>query len=313
MIRWCTYFDRHYLARGLAMIRSLLAHEPDATIAVLCFDDETARIVAASGLRGVTAVPLAALHARDPALAVLAGPRSRWEVYASHKASFIGAMLADAPVDDAVAFIDADSWFFSPPAPVIAELGAASIGLSAHRFAAGKEHLAKYGLYNAGFVVLRNDDAGRRCAGEWRGQCLVWCREETQSDGRFMNQGYLNDWPDRHQGVHVFVHPGANLGPWNLETFALTTEGRTVRVGGQPLVFYHFSGVFRDAAGSWWSMYPIAPPLLKIARERIYRPYIEAITAEERRIVAAFGTGAIGSVRALPVGADAVRLTPPQR
>jgi hypothetical protein len=34
-VRYCTYFDRNYLPRGLVMIDSLLAHDPDADITVL--------------------------------------------------------------------------------------------------------------------------------------------------------------------------------------------------------------------------------------------------------------------------------------
>ncbi len=307
---YCTYFDQRYLARALVMLRSLRQHDPDAAIVALCFDDVTVRIVGAADDARVTALPVAGLHGRDPGLAAIAGTRSRWEDYASHKAAFMLAVMRDAAPDATVAFIDADTWFFAPPAAVFAELAAASIGVSPHRFAAEKAFLAQYGRFNAGFVVVRNDAVGRRCIADWRADCLAWCHETVMPDGRFMNQGYLDAWPDRYPGVHVLDHPGANLGPWNIERFALSVDDGGVRVDGAPLVFFHFSGVMRDERGAWWSNYPIAPPILGLARERIYRPYVAAIVAEEARLVTAYGVGTIGSARSLAIGGTAVRLTP---
>lgn len=308
---YCTYFDQRYLARGLVMLRSLRARDPGAAIVALCFDDVTARIVAAAEDIRASALPAAALHARDRDLAALPGPRTRWEVYASHKAAFMLAVLQDAAADTTVAFVDADTWFFAAPAPVFAEFGAASIGLSPHRFAAEKGFLARYGRFNAGFVVVRNDATGRRCIADWRADCLAWCHETVMPDGRFMNQGYLDAWPDRYPGVHVIDHPGANLGPWNIERFALDADESGVSVDGQPLVFYHFSGVMRDEQGAWWSTYPIASTVLALARAHVYRPYVTAIVAEERRLMAAHGVGAIGSARLQKIGPTAVRLADP--
>ena len=78
------------------------------------------------------------------------------------------------------------------------EIGAASIGLSPHRFSESLQHLIRYAEYNAGCVYLRNDETGRRCLADWRDDCFEWCAEQAQEDGRFMNQGYLNRWPERY-------------------------------------------------------------------------------------------------------------------
>ena len=106
---------------------------------------------------------------------------------------------------------------------------------------------------NAGCIYWRSDQTARRCAADWRDDCLEWCDERVCADGRFMNQSYLTRWPERYTGVHIIRHPGVNLGPWNVDGHLLRRDGGSLRVDGRPLIFYHFSGIVRDREGRWYS------------------------------------------------------------
>jgi len=139
------------------------------------------------------------------------------------------------------------------------ELGSATIGLSPHRFHDGTAYLAMYGLYNAGCICWRSCATARECVADWQTDCLSWCSKEVQPDGRFMNQGYLNRWPERYPGVHVIEHPGINLAAWNVETHVLKLEHDGIRVDCQPLIFYHFSSMRRDSDGRWYSYRLLGP------------------------------------------------------
>jgi hypothetical protein len=279
---YTSYFDQRYLARALVMLRSLRRHDPAAAIFPLCFDPVSADIVAALRDPGIVPVVPRLLSAFEPRLAGCAG-RGRWEFYATHKAILPLYVLAQNPGIGTIAHIDADTWFFSSPAPVFDELAAASIGLSPHRFSPAFEQAIIHGAFNAGFVAWRHDATGLRCLEEFREDCLAWCFNRTEPDGRYMNQGYLTKWPARYPNVHVLRHPGANLAYWNIAGHRLA-PGTPPTVDGEKLIFHHFSNIHRDATGQWRTPYADFGANQTVAMEHIYRPYLAAVDAAEKEL-----------------------------
>jgi hypothetical protein len=75
MLHYATYFDRHYLTRGLALYRSLARHSPPFRLWVLCLDDDTRRTLSRLRPDNMSLIPLADLERSDPAL--LTARRSR--------------------------------------------------------------------------------------------------------------------------------------------------------------------------------------------------------------------------------------------
>ena len=307
---YCTYFDSHYLAQGITMLRSLQQYDPHAPIHVLTFDDLCTLVLNDIFMGTVRVTRLQTLRARFPALGALSG-RARWAVYATHKPAFASFTLETA---DAVTFIDADTWFFADPEPMYREIGNASIGLSPHRFPAAKTGLKVYGLYNAGCIFWRGDATGRQCLTDWSGDCIEWCDERLPGDGRFMNQGYLNCWPERYPGVHVIEHPGVNLAPWNLDGHRLAHGAGGVMVDDAPLIFYHFSGLTRDIRGRWHSIYPLRAANRRwysfrtpngLTQDVLYAPYLRAVEAESRLLVKHYGLEGLGSVRDVKITQEA--------
>lgn len=293
----CTYVDSHYLSRGIVAIRRLLEHDPGFRVHVLCFDEAVAPVLDDVFGGRVVAVPLAELHAAEPRIPHLRADRTPWEFIATHKAAFmLHVMTARGPFEW-VSFIDADTASYQSVGPVFVELAGSSIGVSPHRFPADDVAATRFGVFNAGFICVRDDTTGRRCLREWSEDCIGWCREQPQADGRFMNQGYLTAWPHRYPAVAVIRHPGANLAPWNLGSHTITYEADGVRVDGEPLLFFHFSALARQPDGTWITQHADKLRPWPEIVTRLYKPYLAEVGAVERQLLARHGLSGTGSVR----------------
>ena len=78
---YCTYFDHHYLTRGLALYHSLQQYEPDARLWVLCMSEACHRILTALDLPHLCPVRLGDFEAADAEVAATRSSRSMIEYY----------------------------------------------------------------------------------------------------------------------------------------------------------------------------------------------------------------------------------------
>jgi hypothetical protein len=241
---FCTLFDERYAAKGLTLYRTLTRHRPGTRLVIFCMDEGTERLVESLRLRDVRAVPLRALEEFTPELLRVRPERSVVEYYWTLTPAACRYVLHREPGCDAVTYVDADVMMFADPEPVFAEMAAASVLLVPHGYPPRWKHWEKPGgIYNVQFMVFRNDDRGRAAVDWWHDRCLEWCFDRHEP-GRFGDQKYLDDWPERFAGVHVLRHHGGGLGPWNAGQYevARDRDGR-VTVGGDPLLFFHFSSL----------------------------------------------------------------------
>jgi hypothetical protein len=293
----CTYCDSHYLSRAIVAIRRLLEVDPQSVMHVVCFDVPTADVLDSWFEGRVVTIPVADVHAYEPRLPALRESRKPWEYIATHKAACVAYVLSERGPCEWVTFIDADTAAYRSLAPVFDELGTASIGLSPSRFPDGTQHALRYGPYNAGFLCFRDDEVSRRCLQDWSDDCIAWCHAAVLPDGRFMNQGYLTQWPKRYSGVSVIRNPGVNLAPWNLGRHRIRFEDGAVSVDGSPLIFFHFSGLERQNDGSWTSCHRDTSWHLPEVMDRLYKPYLAEILDVEQQLLSRHGLSGTGSVR----------------
>ncbi len=150
----------------------------------------------------------------------------------------------------AVVYLDPDIAVFHPLASLAARLEQASVLLTPHQLApndtpaaiADNEAAAlRYGVFNLGFLAVRNDDAGRRFAAWWAARLYEACFDEPEC-GRFTDQRYCDLVPALFTRVAIVRDPGWNVASWNLSrrTLRVTPRG-DITVNGVPLAFYHFS------------------------------------------------------------------------
>lgn len=277
MLQVCTYFDVHYLARGLALFDSLRLHWPAFELWVLCLDDETFEVLGRLALPGLRPLRLSELLAADPDLAACRNERDGLSFYYTCTPAYMLHVLEREPEAEAVIYLDADLFFFADPAPLLAEFATGSILVHRHR-PSGPWPRDGNGDFNLGLVAHRRDAQGLACLRRWREQCLLSC-DDRAVDSRWGDQQYLEHWPAEYPGLVVSHHVGAGVAPWNLADYRLGIDANgRVTVNGERLLFFHFHGLTQVARGLLYTrLEHFGAHLGRVGRRHIYGPYLRAV------------------------------------
>jgi hypothetical protein len=284
MFHFCTYFDRHYLIKGLALYASLKKHCQSFNLYILCMDQLCYDILSKLNYEKINLISLDDFERFDGELLKAKENRSRIEYYFTCTPSLPLFILDNHPEVDLITYLDADLFFFQSPQPVFDEIADHSIAIIEHRFPAYLNDPGANGKYNVGWLSFRRDGAGLTALRWWREKCLEWCYDRLDA-GRMADQKYLDDWPTRFPGVLVLQHKGANLAPWNLGGYWLYWRANQVYVEADPLIFFHFHG-FRQV-NRWLYLTNLASFHLKpspFMRTYLFGPYIAALLDAKREV-----------------------------
>lgn len=303
---FCTILSSGFVSRGLVMLQSLREVLPEAELTVLCMDSRTRPVLERLGLAGLETVSLAELEVYEPRLHGVKSERTLAELCWTAKPTLCHYLLDRQPTTETLVYVDADTMFFASPALLLDELGDGFALIVPHRSLSDHGWEQTHGIYNAGFLVFRRDSRTTETLRWWGERCLEWCFDRVEL-GRFCDQKYLDDWPERFPGVHPLRHPGAGLAPWNAENHRLTAEREGVHVDGVPLVFYHFQSLrlYRgfvaqlrrlgllparyhrvpDLGALAWSVYS-SYEVSSDAERLVYIPYVRRLAAAADRLAA---------------------------
>lgn len=146
------------------------------------------------------------------------------------------------------------------------------------------------GVYNLGFVALRLDETTRPFLTWWAEKLHRFCRNEPWS-GLFVDQAWMDFAPAFLPDVAILRRPIYNVAYWNLPQRQVTRGGGRWLVDGQPIGFFHFSGLdFTDLDRVSRHQDRLAPGEV---------PAVRPLFAEYRRRVEAAGHA---DLRRLPYG-----------
>lgn len=281
---YCTYFDHRYLARGLAMIRSLRRAGEHGPVWVLCLSDEAHEALVALGERNVHPISMTDFEAAQAPIADTRADRSLIEYFFTCTAALVRESMSRSPESvEWITYLDGDLWFFHSPGGIYRELKGSSVGIIEHRFANKSEKRSRFGTYNVGWVSFRRDRDGTECARWWDDRCREWCRDEL-SDGKFADQGYLDSFSRVASRVHVIESKGANLAPWNLARYQVAGSAGAPTVDGELLMFFHFHGLDRSGSRFFFKHLPYGAKTTPLIREQIYKPYLTELLSIEAEI-----------------------------
>lgn len=149
-----------------------------------------------------------------------------------------------------VVYLDSDILLFHSMDEVLALLEEHNVILTPHLISTTEDEdtaisviddFLQYGIYNLGFIALRNSSTSR--------DLLTWWMDKLKtkyylSPERHLawDQKWMDFAPAMFDRVYILRNPGYNMAFWNLQKRILSKKDDSYLVNGRyPLVFYHFS------------------------------------------------------------------------
>lgn len=271
---YCTYFDRNYLLKALNLFDSLNNFEkkPFKVFAV-CLDEITRIILQNLDPGNVELIPLHSIESSKSVLLEVKENRSLVEYYWTLTPVIINAIFDRYPEIDTLTYIDSDCYYFSDPQPIYDELNGNSVLIHEHRFSENFKSLEKYGKFNVGLLVFKNDTIAKKILKRWEAQCIEWCYDRDE-DGKFGDQKYLDEWPSLDDKVKILQNIAAGVAPWNHIQYSYSALNDVVYINEQPLIFYHFHSMIGLIEGIFIPMKFASYIIKRNILELIYLPYL---------------------------------------
>lgn len=219
MEHYVTLFDSLFLPQGLALHISMERHIKEYTLWILCVDDEAHVVLTKLQLPNVRLLQLSKLETED--LLRVKTTRSKGE-YCWTLTPFAPRFVFEADHSiGRVTYIDADMWFRKHPKPIFDEFDTSGkqVLITDHAYAPEYDQSATSGQYCVQFMIFTRN-GGEVVRKWWEERCIEWCYARFE-DGKFGDQMYLDDWPNKFKvEVHEFKNKEFLLAPWNAKTQA---------------------------------------------------------------------------------------------
>ncbi len=248
-----TICARNYLAYALTLRQSLLAAQPGARFFIFLADaplDEAHR----QRIAAPDIIDLAALDLPDQDDMAF-----RYDVleFSTAIKPYCFRYLFDKEATGAAVYLDPDIFVTAPLTHVEAALAdGVSAVLTPHMtrplpddgFSPTTLEVHRSGVFNLGFAALANTPEATEFIDWWAARCAKECINDP-ARGLFVDQKFVDWAPAFVENLTVLHHPGYNAAYWNLHERTITHEAEKNgevsgwRANGEPLSFFHFSGV----------------------------------------------------------------------
>lgn len=243
---YCTIASANYLARVQVFVDSLKHCQPDADIFVLmCESEEVCRRIREE--TGFAFLSPAEVCPRDWQIMAF-----QYDIIEMNTA--LKPFLLDALLDRGYAgafYFDPDIAVYSGLAELETALACHDVVLTPHACHPVPDDgctpaMADYlraGQFNLGFVGIAGSANGRAMLDWWKQVCIDRCIFDP-GYRFFVDQFWAAAFASFAERLCVLRHPGANVAYWNLfQREVAKAQDNTWRVDGQPLLFFHFSGL----------------------------------------------------------------------
>ena len=227
-----TIFDSLFLPQGLALYLSLKRHiSDDILFWIICADQKCYEVLNKLDLSQVFLVNLGDVE--TPELISIKPLRTPREYFWTLSPILPEIAFGMDKSLQQITFLDADMWLRRSPDELYREfeLSGKAIFITEHGFSSDADNSDLYGRFCVQFIIY-NREGSSQVIKEWKDKCIQWCQAEV-SQGRFGDQKYLDEWPDRYPDlIHINVCDEHFLGPWNINRFPFAKA-----------IFVHFQGL----------------------------------------------------------------------
>ncbi len=239
----CTIITKNRLAWVRTLAESFLAQHPDGTCLALIIDEFEGYIDPAGERFEI--VRFEDLELTDPH--EFRFKYTAFELCCALKPDLLKHLLVERGFEK-VFYLDSDIMVMSPLDDLSGALDDSDFVLTPHLDQDlpndGKKpddaHVMLSGVFNAGFIGVKNSAGGLQFLEWWRTKLENGCVED-HFNGYFVDQKYLDLVIGLFEGAGVIRDPGCNTAYWNLHSRAITKKADRWLANGKPLVFYHFS------------------------------------------------------------------------
>lgn len=250
----------NYFPKARMLARSVRAHLPDAHLCMALSDVRPEGFdIKKYGFDSVIAAD--DLGAEIPNLESWIFRHDVMELSTAIKPFVLNRLLA-LPDCKAVLFLDPDCYMFGGPSGLLENFAEHSILITPHQTKAETDdrmmfreinHL-RFGIYNLGFLGVKNDDEGRRFSMWWQKRLSKYCLIDLQS-GLFTDQRWIDHVPVFFNRVKILRDSVYNVACWNFRDRLIQGDpSQKVTADGLPICFFHFAGTtggFQKYM-NWW-------------------------------------------------------------
>ncbi|MGK7958708.1 MAG: glycosyltransferase family 4 protein [Crocosphaera sp.] len=248
-----TICSNNYFPYARTLLSSLKRYHPEASL-FLCLADISNPDIEL-GIESVTIVEgrqLGIPHFEDFAF--------RYDIMELNTAlkPFMMAYLVEQLGFEQVVYLDPDIELFAPLDPIFNALNNGSnFVLTPHittpaetpeetiEYFPSDIGIMKAGIYNLGFIAVSNHGDAIQFLHWWGRRLRFQCLNQ-QHNGIFVDQKFVDLLPGFHDNVKVLRNPTLNVAYWNLWQRELEETPDGWLVNGQPLIFFHFSGIIKN-------------------------------------------------------------------
>ncbi len=237
----------NYLAQARVLSNSLKKTNPDYDFVIGLCDRVEGSGVDTEKLKGLNLLEVHNIGIQ--AFGEMCDRYDITELNTAVKPFYIDYFFKNHPDIESVIYFDPDIEIFEPLTGIEEGLSSHNIVLTPHFYtpifdekSRTEQQMFVNGIYNLGFLAVSRSEETQKFLDWWMYKLRKECYMDIQN-GMFVDQLYCNMVPLYYQGVKIDKYPGYNIAYWNLHERNFTKSGDKFLVNGQPLVFFHYSGI----------------------------------------------------------------------